>query len=172
MYKINLDYINAVAPAQSTEQARYYLNCVYIEDANGYRNYTATNGHILLTCKEELTPDDERLPKGLMLRTKAIKKPKGYIYAMGELIKPELLNIQGVACIELIDGSYPDYERIIPQNTSEINEYIAFDGKYLQMVEKFIDNYDIYTHPHGEGNGYAVLWENGDKRAVLMPYRR
>ena len=50
---INIATLKAVNLAASTEQTRYYLCGVYVEVTPTTVTYTATNGHILLSRRED-----------------------------------------------------------------------------------------------------------------------
>jgi DNA polymerase III subunit beta len=52
--KINLSMLKAANLAASSEETRYYLNGVFVEISRRRVTYTATNGHVLFTVKDDL----------------------------------------------------------------------------------------------------------------------
>jgi hypothetical protein len=121
--QINARLLKAVAFAASTEAMRYYLNGVLLECTAAGVTYVATDGHVLLAAHEAL-------PKGAALNTYVgnIIVPSATIKALsvkGFEPKPwDLLELEalptgefrlGAAIFRPIDGSFPDWRRVIPQ---------------------------------------------------------
>lgn len=109
-------------PAISTEETRYYLNGVYLHAKDdGTMIAVATNGHRLALRKSRI-PFPE--PLHGIVPTKAVKiihralKPGGNatILMMGTSLMRRLTADQGDWQIthKLIDGTFPDYTRVVP----------------------------------------------------------
>jgi hypothetical protein len=104
--------------AQSTEETRYWLNGVYVEPApNGGALLVATNGHILVCLHD---PDAlvagagiVNLPPALLKACKPSRRAPGPRLE----IENDTASVAGLQCAKvLIDGSFPDYRRIIPRD--------------------------------------------------------
>jgi len=117
-----------LAPAVSTEETRYYLNGIYIHSEGGKRIMAATNGHILaLIRRGEGVPDHEGgiMPRKLIPLVQAIAKG-------GE---PFAFTLDSVQCAftsgawsiraKMIDGSFPDYRRVIPELSGNVLQISA-----------------------------------------------
>ncbi len=119
--------IETVAVAVSTEDTRYYLNGVYWTPGA----FVATDGHRLVrhtythTTPAEVKAIIPRKAVGIILAQKA-QDVKTRSYDEGVILAFDM----GGVTIETktIDGTYPDYERVIPKATGL--DY-TFDGERL-----------------------------------------
>ncbi|WP_293857379.1 DNA polymerase III subunit beta [uncultured Alsobacter sp.] len=116
-----------IAFAISTEETRYYLNGIYVHERAGKLYGVATDGHKLALAGWTL---DGTWPQGVIVPTKAIKAataafPKGCeIATNGQRISFRAGDV--VLMSKLIDGTFPDYMRFIPQ-ASDDNTVIRVD---------------------------------------------
>lgn len=170
-YKINIEALNAVLPATSKEEISFCFDGVYIEDKEGFRHYTATEGHILFTVKTEI--DGDSLEKPLILRIKKPLKYKRNVIGMMQVVDDETVVIktnQEKVAVDIIDSTYPDYERVIPpENTPKASEFALFDPYYMKMVNTFLGVRAIV--PLMESANSPALYIKYNKKAVLMPMR-
>ena len=170
-YKINIEAINSVLPAVSKEPNRCCLNGVYIEDKKGFRHYTATDGRILFTVKDEIEGDS--LEKPLILEINQPLKYKGNIIGTMQVVDDETIIIktnQKKVVVDIIYGTYPDYERVIPsENTPKASEFALFDPDYSKKVYYFLGIKNQI--PLMENANKPALWIKENKRAVLMPMK-
>ncbi len=114
----------------STEETRYYLNGVFMHVAEDRLHFVATNGHVLARISRPTPRSD--IP--------AVIVPKDAVASLIRLIgRPSPEATIGVTCFvnkaaecrwitftdtaagwvlttKLIDGTYPDYNRVIPKN--------------------------------------------------------
>lgn len=118
--------------AISTEETRYYLNGIYLHVAdseNGKRlRAVATDGHRLAQVEQDL-PDGAGDMPGIIIPRKAVGE-------MGKLIdefeggievaisdtKMRFTFADTVLTTKLIDGTFPDYTRVIPKGNDKIME--------------------------------------------------
>jgi len=117
-----LDALNAVSIAISTEETRYYLNGVYFHVADGKLCMVATDGHRL--CKQEFEAVDgcEGMPGVIIPRkTVALLERLWKGKNCPESVKVDVSETRirftfGDVAINssLIDGTFPDYNRVIP----------------------------------------------------------
>ena len=176
-YTINLNIINQVLPAVAQKDNRSYLNVINIrDDADGWRHYTATNGHVLLTIKEAI--EGERLQEALNLKITKALKCKYQVNAKLNIVDEETAVIIGEekTAVDIIDCVAPEYERVIPaETTPAATKYAIFDPEYMEIVNKFVG--EKTRVPLMESELSPALWivEDKDKgivkKAVLMPMR-
>jgi len=127
-----------VGIAISTEEARYYLNGIFMHADESSLKFAATDGHRLVRSVRALPDGAESLPDGIL--------PRKAVGFMARALKSKLAaNVDSVAwqfCgtaftakigrimvkSKLIDGTFPDYSRVIPAVGARYMENrIAFD---------------------------------------------
>lgn len=118
--------------AMSTEETRYYLNGIYIhatehEGVNVLRA-VATDGHRLARFEMPL-PEGAQGMEGIIVPRKAIGELRKLIDDAADSIKIHLSQSKirfsfdhAILTSKLIDGTFPDYERVIPQGNDKIVE--------------------------------------------------
>lgn len=117
---LELDLATLVAPCVhciSTEETRYYLNGVYLHAVDGRLVAVATDGHRLM---RNVGPAGG-LGYGVILPRKLVSLlPKGAVTV--ELSQNKLRVTSGSTVItsKLIDGTFPDYVRVIPTGNSNV----------------------------------------------------
>ena len=108
--------------AISTEETRYYLNGIYLVGTADKLTAVATDGHRL--SKHEGTPVAPF--DGIIVPRKMVGLvPKGAIHVSLSDTKIRFQTADAVITSKLIDGTFPDYQRVIPQNNDKI---VTFDG--------------------------------------------
>jgi DNA polymerase-3 subunit beta len=118
--------------AISTEETRYYLNGIYLHptaaDEGGETRLraVATDGHRLARVDVPL-PDGAAGMPGVIVPRKTVAEVRKLIDEGDEMITIALSESKirfaiGEATLtsKLIDGSFPDYERVIPQNNENV----------------------------------------------------
>jgi|TARA_B100000029_G_scaffold514506_1_gene617613 DNA polymerase-3 subunit beta len=116
--------------AISTEETRYYLNGIYIHsvEAEGthFLRAVATDGHRLARAETNLPEGAESMP-GVIAPRKAILEIRKLIDETKDSINVSLsdtrirLEFDGIILSsKLIDGTFPDYERVIPTENDKI----------------------------------------------------
>lgn len=142
---------------QAKQDIRYYLNGIcFMPDGR----VAATDGHRLFVGDKH----NNKLDDNIIV---SVSKPptKRYDYAMLDT-KTNIVTYHdeheimvGAGICELIDGKFPDIDRVIPKQTSP-TEQIGFNAKYLADVEKLAKLFN----PKFE----AVLFElNGNTSAAV-----
>jgi DNA polymerase-3 subunit beta len=130
--------------AMSQEETRYYLNGVYLHafadgDTPALRA-AATDGHRLARIDAPL-PDGAAAMPGVIVPRKAIAE-------LGRLLEDAEENVEvsvspakirfgfgaGYLTSKLIDGSFPDYERVIPKSNANIMRVETKD--FAQAVDR------------------------------------
>ena len=110
--------------AISTEETRYYLNGIYlhsaIHDGVNVLRAVATDGHRLARFELPL-PDGAVGMPGVIVPRKAVTELRKLIDETGDSVDVELSETKirfsfddSVLTSKLIDGTFPDYDRVIP----------------------------------------------------------
>lgn len=124
--------IDKVRFAISNEETRYYLNGIYVHaaDDNGTQvlRSAATDGHRLARISIALPAGAEEMP-GVIIPKKTVNELKKLLADYtGEvqvaLSETKIMFTLGDTLIvsKLIDGKFPDYDRVIPKNNDKILE--------------------------------------------------
>lgn len=123
-----LRMLETAAFAMSTEETRYYLNGVYMHTVNigkqPFLRFVATDGHRMARAQTEAPAGAENLPPAIIPRK-----------TVGEIVK--LVGKSDTVTIEvsdskiritvgpvtllskLVEGTFPDYERVTPKNNNK-----------------------------------------------------
>jgi DNA polymerase-3 subunit beta len=130
--------------AVSTEETRYYLNGIYLHaaDSQGTKvlRAVATDGHRLARIEVALPAGAASMP-GVIIPRKAINEIKKLVEEGVSEVNISLSDSKirfacgsAVLVTKLIDGTFPDYDRVIPANNDKIMEV---DGKaFTQAVDR------------------------------------
>lgn len=116
-----LDVLEKVGFAMSTDETRYHLNGVYVEKQGSDTVFVATDGHRLSLVRTQLCLPEIAggiiIPrKGVNELRKVISVLKGFEFCVGKkyaFVRSE----KETLFIRLIDGDFPNYRRVIPENT-------------------------------------------------------
>lgn len=116
--------------AISTEETRYYLNGIYLHAATQgsveVLRAVATDGHRLARYEMPL-PEGARDMPGVIIPRKAVNEIRKLIDEAGDSIEISLSENKmrfsfdhiGLTT-KLIDGTFPDYDRVIPKNNDKM----------------------------------------------------
>lgn len=118
--------------AMSTEETRYYLNGIYIHAAENegvkVLRAVATDGHRLARFEMPLPEGAQDMP-GVIIPRKAVAELRKLVDEAGDSIQIGLsenkmrFNFDHIVLTtKLIDGTFPDYERVIPKGNDKIVE--------------------------------------------------
>ncbi len=164
---IPTDILRAALICASTEEARHYINGVYV-DPLGY--VVSTDGHRLFCAK--ILGD---LPefKGWIIRSDVIKRAlTGY--------KNKTIDISPNRCGDIacqpVDGTYPDWRRVIPSGDMS-GEVAQFNPTYVYEMGKIgrllggKSSLEAHLHHNGESPAGVTFPLYPSAFAVLMPIR-
>ncbi|MDF2367367.1 DNA polymerase III subunit beta [Sneathiella sp.] len=130
--------------AISTEETRYYLNGIYLHaaetDGVPMLRAVATDGHRLARVETPIPSDAEGMP-GVIVPRKAVSEVLRLIDERDEPVAISLSETKicfsfgdTILTSKLIDGTFPDYERVIPEGNDKVLE---LDGKsFAQAVDR------------------------------------
>ena len=115
--------------AISTEETRYYLNGIYlhIADVGGtpVLRAVATDGHRLASVEGPMPKGAEGMP-GVIIARKTVAELRKLIEDSGDDVTVSLSDAKirfafdgAVLTSKLIDGTFPDYQRVIPEGNDK-----------------------------------------------------
>lgn len=164
---VEIDDLDYVSRAMSMEEVRYYLNGIHF-DGHGI---VATDGHRLHMVK-----NDTGLQRGNLILPRA---SVNYILAMAKEQKTkELIIIEftenkfktKVGAYEiagaLIDGTFPDYNRVIPKDHSKIGVYSLPELKAIEKEAKALHK------ANGGKHGATMKFEGNKMRVMAREYSK
>jgi DNA polymerase-3 subunit beta len=116
--------------AISTEETRYYLNGIYLHaaESDGVKvlRAVATDGHRLARVEEPL-PDGAGAMPGVIVPRKTVTELRKLIEEMTGTVEVALSDTRiqfhaGAVKLtsKLIDGTFPEYERVIPRDNDKV----------------------------------------------------
>jgi DNA polymerase-3 subunit beta len=130
--------------AISTEETRYYLNGIYFHVAAGSAGNmlraVATDGHRLAQAELPMPAGAEGMP-GVILPRKTVNELQRLIEASGDKITVGIssskarFDIGTLSLIsKLIDGTFPDYGRVIPKANDK--ELKVSNAEFISAVDR------------------------------------
>ncbi|MGF1561445.1 MAG: DNA polymerase III subunit beta [Geminicoccaceae bacterium] len=130
--------------AISTEETRYYLNGIFLhaheQGATSTLRAVATDGHRLAMVETDLPAGAEGMPAAIVPR-KAVLELRKLLDEVGDDVQVRLSDSRiqftvgsAVLHTRLIDGTFPDYERVIPKGNDKI---LRLDNKaFAEAVDR------------------------------------
>ena len=114
--------------AISTEETRYYLNGIYLHQAKdkGTLRAVATDGHRLAQAETALPAGADGMPGVIVPRKtvlEVVKLLEGDAQDVDVALSATKIRFTAgrlVLTSKLIDGTFPDYERVIPKNHTKV----------------------------------------------------
>jgi DNA polymerase-3 subunit beta len=126
--------------AISTEETRYYLNGIYLHAIDDKLRAVATDGHRLAQAEIKAPKGTKGMP-GVIIPRKTVTEVQRLIDDAGEEVKIELSATKirfslgnAVLTSKLIDGTFPDYARVIPAANDKT--LIVDKGEFMSAVDR------------------------------------
>ncbi len=164
--------------AISNEETRYYLNGIYFHRANNGKfevlRTVSTDGHRLASSEIKLPSGAENIP-GVIVPRKTVIELRKLIDEFDEEIKLSLTETKIrfefgdiVVTSKLIDGTFPDYERVIPKENDkefEVNSRIlssavdrvsAISNEKSRAIKLSVEESKLILSASSPGHGSAV----------------
>ncbi len=163
--------LTGVRHAVANDEARYYLNGIYLHLVSRERlAAVATNGHLLAMQCCDAPPQTKGLP-GVILPRKTIGELIKILPNSGDLVSltvsKKLVELElgnGMRlCSKVVDGTFPDYERVIPKD-SPYAAFLSADelSKAVARVSSVLDsNHTGVTIALAPGKTIKVAAERG-----------
>lgn len=182
-----------LASTMSTESTRYYLNGVAFRRVNGNEYFCSTDGHRL--SKIDLTSDycyfniDEDIKEGEQEEDFSFIIPSSIVNLLLKLplskhdvviliIKDDkaFFNANGIEFAQkLIDGTYPNIEKVIPEKTEQA---IGFRKDYVKQFLALLplDKTIAFELPKMEDGSFntsspTVITSGKGTKFIIMPTR-
>ena len=138
---VNLrDIVDGTRFAISTDETRYYLNGIYFHVAEGSLRGVATDGHRLARLQITAPVGTENMP-GVIIPRKTVLELRKLIDETDDVISVSLSENKirfafagAVLTSKLIDGNFPDYEKVIPQGNQKTMELDC--REFAQAVDR------------------------------------
>lgn len=136
--KTLLTLFDRTAFAMSTEETRYYLNGIYMHATEDHKlRAVATDGHRMARMQAALPKGAEGIP-GVIISRKTVNQIKEMASESDDDLQIGLSETQisvkfknAYLISRLIDGQFPEYERVIPKNA---DKNFLFDPSYMATV--------------------------------------
>ncbi|MEQ8605073.1 MAG: DNA polymerase III subunit beta [Marivibrio sp.] len=163
--------------AISTEETRYYLNGIYLHAADGETpmlRAVATDGHRLARVEIPL-PDGAGGMPGVIVPRKTVSELRKLIEETDGAVSISLSDTKirfafgdAVLTSKLIDGTFPDYERVIPSGNDKIMTVDCSDfaeavdrvstiaTEKMRAVKMKLDGDQMELSASSQENGQAV----------------
>jgi DNA polymerase-3 subunit beta len=130
-----------IAFAISTEETRYYLNGIHWHVDDAHLNAVATDGHRLAKFPVPLPDGAAGMPAIIIPRRtvgllKSLLGDKGDVMVEVSAGKIRFVTDEGTLLSKLIDGTFPDYRRVIPQ--ANANRFTVRRGDLSSSVDRVI----------------------------------
>jgi len=155
--------IDSTAFAMAHQDVRYYLNGMLWEANSGSLNAVATDGHRLAMSTREMpvsVPNKVQIiipRKGVLELSKMLIDGKEVTVVLGSnhvrVLGPDFRFTS-----KLVDGAYPDYERVLPRGGTKI---VAADRESLRQA--FVRTAILSNEKY---RGVRLLLENGSLKMV------
>jgi DNA polymerase-3 subunit beta len=168
--QINVNYLKAAAIVASKEAVRYYLNGVAIQANDKGVFIVATDGHRACVFRQSKTgtPLDIIIPLAAInaLKTKEdtveLRKINDVQYMIGNI------------AFEPIDGTFPDWRRIVPKETSgEIAQFDpAYVGDFAKVAKALNKGASVLISHNGYSASLVSFGPDVDGFGLLMPKMR
>ncbi len=153
--------------AMSTEETRYYLNGIYLhaytEGENAILRAVATDGHRLAKLEIDLPSGAADMP-GIIIPRKTVQEVRklvddeeGDVQIAVSNTKIKFTYRNAILVSKLIDGTFPDYEKVIPSANEKLMET---DTKALTQT---IDRVAVVANERSRG-----IKLNLDKGALTL----
>lgn len=125
---------NLSAFAMSTEETRYYLQGVYLHSVNGHARAVTTDGHRLAQIDSDITatfPEVIVPRKTVAELRKMLVSGEASVSVSPTKIRVDVGDTQIIS--KTIDGTFPDYTRVIPTDNDKVARFDAAEMKDAAM---------------------------------------
>lgn len=114
---------------QSTEEVRYYINGVYLHSHEGTARAVATDGHRLARIDSTIQADFPGIiiPRKIVGELRKLQADEVTVQISETKLRVTAGDV--VLLSKVIDGTFPDYTRVVPQNNTNLFTANADDMK-------------------------------------------
>jgi DNA polymerase-3 subunit beta len=154
--------------AISTEEARYYLNGIYLHQVGDLLRVVATDGHCLAQCELPLPAGANGMPgiivpsRTVALIAKLLKRPPPDSVALRYTSRFFELTIPGLVIrSKLVGAIYPDYQRVLPAPSTNS---VTIDSEALR---KALARLEAVANESAEVHSAGLTWNKEDEALRL-----
>lgn len=191
MIIIKAEYARLIQAFQSSEETRYYLNGFLVEPSrNGGVDIVATDGHVLAVFHDETGSCDKaaivQLDKTAVAMCKAVKVSRHFTIERYLAVDTETQTAtiyhghpseggeaQGSFNRVIVDGTFPDWRRVVPAMPDKPSKMIAreeaWNAGYLAKFGKVTEKGCITIAQEDIGCPALVFTPRTDFFGVVMP---
>lgn len=169
--------IRTIMTSVSTEETRYYLNGIFVECIAGAIRMTATNGHHLTTGP--LPAENVGVAFIAIWSSADFKAVRKWLTGHAGRVSvtigaddTELRHSDDRAIIRHVDGTYVDYQRVMPRDR-ELSAPVAFNRVAARKAIAAMTLHGPMPHRGADGNMYrdvispSVRFSAGNNELVL-----
>jgi hypothetical protein len=175
-YTIPVSTLKASLFTMAKKDVRFYLNGAFLDFRKG--RIVSTDGHCLFCGQIPYADHDPVIiPREVIEQTVKSVGKRGLSWAADMSIESGAVKITvpgAMFCANLVDGKFPEYERIVSVNPS--GESAQFDPNILLACYEAIAAYTTagraYPMLYPNGSSGAIYAQSGtDAFCVVMPWR-
>ena len=166
--KVLLDLMDGTGFAMSTEETRYYLNGIYFHatSENSLRA-VATDGHRMAWVQTILPQGAANIP-GIIISRKTVNQVTSMLEGLKDEEEVEISLSETlvqfkchnfVLISRLVDGTFPDYERVIPSDNTK---------SMLVAMPEFYSAVDRVSTVATDKNKWVKLWLDAGKLRLTV----
>lgn len=174
---VKKNYIEYLSRFCSVDAYRYYLQGIHFNPAENALE--ATDGHQLGRIKNGFTSDSE-LPEGgyiinfsknalSILKKLKFEEIELEIIAEGRLARFDCMS-DSFTC-EIIDGQFPDVNRVFPTNKPEAQSGMSFNADYMKNFKYGKSKQVIFTFYGADAPAGVTVPDLPEFEGLLMPMR-
>lgn len=161
------DLLAKVAWAAGVEETRYYLQGVFWQISPKGSFTTATNGHVMASCNYSKEAGDDGINgRGRIIPNKAVgfimtqlKARDLQVYATENDLVMEVTSHGITFRTKLIDGTFPDYPRVI---------HTSYDHEFHMRKEDFGGHVNMVSAVKQRGSQCVIMDEHQGKMIVSL----
>ena len=170
MLRFDANLYRIATACQSHAEMRYYLNGVFVEPCPaGGVQLTTTDGHRLICIRDETGQADEsaiialspdalkacKVGKGEARRTVTVEGLAATVRAVVSPDQGEAGDLVAMMARCRIDGTFPDYRRVIPTVEMPSKSIGSYNGNYLGDFAKIVG--ELEKHFNGTTRPIAIM---------------
>lgn len=177
---VNVRHLAATLHLAAKQDVRYYLNGVFVEATESETRCVGINGHVIGVARDACVNGMDRQPVVALIVPRNIvelivktTKGKGHIALWCTDGKWVAKTGQSDIAFEPIDGRYPEYRAVIPQESSgEVAQYNPELMALFTKAAKSLGSRSVPEVTHNGLNGTLVTLDgSSDFLGVVMPFR-
>lgn len=154
---------DSVAFSMSQEETRYYLNGVYAHSFEGRLRLVSTDGHRL--SRLDTVEHEMAIASGIIIPRKAVIEASKLFSDAGDVtieysdtsisFTSDSLSFRS----KLIDGTFPDYQRVIPSDNNL--DFAVKADVFKPMIDR------VSTVSDGKSRAVKLEWSQGEVTATV-----